>query len=532
MTLPIVLLTLLFWQTQLAQGKKSSIEGVVLQAGSNEPIEDAVVILAKAASEFEVSVTTDSLGRFVFKDLDAATYRLAFESIGHVRQEYGQRAFPGNGTPLTLAEGQALKNIVVHLTPTGSVSGRILDNEKLPLAGVPVRLMRFSYNEQGEKTLLPSGSARTDDRGEYRIYFVTPGRYYLNAGTPSSPRECWEYYLGPNEAPEPYASAYYPGVADLKFASIVDVQPAADVRGIGLTLARAQFYQVRGRIIDTATGQPPAYAEHWLTGSYARGCSDRFQSIFRDGNFEFRNVAPGSYTVGASVVSGEPIGRRVGRAPVEVVDSDLDGIVLTVSAGVSVSGRVRVEGSDSSQAAFSGDDAWVVLGGNSAHVNADGTFRIDNVLPGEYRVYSPRLKPPFYMKQARYGVAEALSEPLRIAGPDSSILDILLSSNVGAIDGTAAGPLGPSPSAQVVLVPEKSRHRHELFRAVTADQNGRFSIPNIAPGAYKLFAWETIEPYSWFDPEVFKRYESRGRSINVAEGSMQTIEVRTISLTP
>ena len=531
MSLPIVLLTLLFWQPQLAPARKSSVEGVVLRTGTNEPIEDAIVILAKAAAEFEVSVTTDSQGRFAFKDLDAATYRLVFESIGHVRQEYGQRAFPGIGTSLTLGEGQGLKNVVVRLTPTGSVSGRILDNDKLPLAGVPVRLVRFSYNEQGEKTLRPSGSARTDDRGEYRLYFVTPGRYFLNAGTPSSPTACWEFYLGPNEVPEPYANAYYPGVADLKFASIVEVQPGAEVRGIDLALARTQLYQVRGRIIDTATGQPPAYAEHWLTGTYSRGCGLRFQSTFQNGIFEFRNVAPGSYTVGASAVTGDPIGRRVGRAPVEVVNSDINGIVLTLSAGVSVSGRVRIEGSDSPRAAFS-DDGHVDLGGNSARVNAGGTFQIDNVLPGEYRVYPWRLKPSFYIKEARFGVADVLSEPLRISGPDSSILDILLSSNVGAIDGTAAGPLGPSPGAQVLLVPEKSRHRHELFRAVTADQNGRFSISNVVPGAYKLFAWETIEPYSWFDAEVLGRDEAKARSVTVAEGSRQTVEVRTISLTP
>jgi hypothetical protein len=83
-----------------------------------------------------------------------------------------------------------------------------------------------------------------------------------------------------------------------------------------------------------------------------------------------------------------------------------------------------------------------------------------------------------------------------------------------------------------VLVPDKARHRLNLFKAVMADQNGRFNIPNIVPGDYKLFAWEVIEPYSWFDAEVLARYESRARTIHVGELSRQTIEVRTMQPMP
>ena len=541
MRVPLLLLTLLLQapQPQLTPpARKSSVEGVVLSAGTGEPIEDAVVTLAKAAAEneaVEVSAATDSQGRFAFKDLDVATYRLVFESSGYVSQEYGQRVSRGKGTPIHLAEGQSLKSVVIRLIPTGSVSGRILDDNKQPVAGVPVRLMRFSYNEQGQKMLRPSGSARTDDRGEYRLYFVTPGRYYLNAGVASSPRSCWEFNAGPNEVQEIYANAYYPGVAELKFASVVEVQAAAEMRGVDLTLVRAQRYKVRGRIIDSTTGQPPIYAELSLSGDYSSSCGLGYKSTLQNGIFEFRDVAPGSHLLAATIGPGE---RQAGPVPVVVVNGDIDGIVLTLSPGVTVSGRVRIEGLDS-LAELTKEDYGPGVGlsgarsGGHARLKADGTFQIDNVLPGEYDVYAwPKPSSTAYIREARFGLVDVLSEPLHIAGPESRMLDILLSSKHGAVDGTATDPFGPVPGAQLVLVPEKSRRRRELFKAVTADQNGRFSIADVVPGDYRLFAWEAIEPYSWFDPEVLAPYESRARSIHVGELSKQSIEVRTMAITP
>jgi hypothetical protein len=174
---------------------------------------------------------------------------------------------------------------------------------------------------------------------------------------------------------------------------------------------------------------------------------------------------------------------------------------------------------------ISEDDAWVALDAEHARLKADGTFRIDNLFPGQYDVWVSGLQPSSYIKEARLGVVDVLTESLQIDGPESRTLEILLSLNVGAMDGTATDQFGSVPGAQILLVPNRSRHRHQLFRAVTADQNGRFSIPNVVPGDYKLFAWEAIEPYSWFDAEVLARYESRARPIHVAERSRQTVEV-------
>jgi len=57
----------------------------------------------------------------------------------------------------------------------------------------------------------------------------------------------------------------------------------------------------------------------------------------------------------------------------------------------------------------------------------------------------------------------------------------------------------------VVLVPDAPRReRLMLFKTTTADTMGHFSITGIAPGEYKLFAWEQIEESAYQDPEFLK----------------------------
>lgn len=95
------------------------------------------------------------------------------------------------------------------------------------------------------------------------------------------------------------------------------------------------------------------------------------------------------------------------------------------------------------------------------------------------------------------------------------------------IEGTTVrqGTGEPLARARVVLIPERNRDRAELFRPVTADPGGHFNISAVAPGDYKVAAWEYIEPYAFFDRELLKQADDNGKLIRVAESSKQTINV-------
>jgi hypothetical protein len=84
------------------------------------------------------------------------------------------------------------------------------------------------------------------------------------------------------------------------------------------------------------------------------------------------------------------------------------------------------------------------------------------------------------------------------------------------------------PVAQIVLVPDRARERVELFRTTTSDDSGKFTFSGVIPGDYKVFSWEGLEPYSWFDPDVLAQSENSGKAVHVTDQSSDIIEVKFI----
>ena len=111
-----------------------------------------------------------------------------------------------------------------------------------------------------------------------------------------------------------------------------------------------------------------------------------------------------------------------------------------------------------------------------------------------------------------------------LSGPFSLVsggeVEIVAASGGALLQGVATNAAGKSISdAVVALVPEESlRGRGDLYRAATTDQNGRFVLQGIAPGAYKLFEWMNAEGKAPFrNSEFLKRYESRGTELRFGE---------------
>jgi len=68
-----------------------------------------------------------------------------------------------------------------------------------------------------------------------------------------------------------------------------------------------------------------------------------------------------------------------------------------------------------------------------------------------------------------------------------------------------------------------------LYQSVVTDASGHFKIGGVAPGDYKLFAWDNLEPYAYFDPVVLDKVETRGRPVHIAESSNQTVNLSVIA---
>ena len=95
--------------------------------------------------------------------------------------QYGQTRPFESGRSIELADKQSLDKADISM-PRGSViSGRIVDEFGEPVADANVTAMRQQWLN-GRRRLMPSGrNAQTNDLGQYRIYGLPPGDYYVSA---------------------------------------------------------------------------------------------------------------------------------------------------------------------------------------------------------------------------------------------------------------------------------------------------------------------------------------------------------------
>lgn len=513
---------LLFWQQA---PDRCSVEGQVVRVGTSEPVPKALVVLRRIdGRDTPYAATADASGKFSLLRVEPGRYRLSAEKNGFVRSEFGQRAADRPGTTLTLNPGQEAKDVTIRLTPASVLTGRIVNEEGERVAGARIELERFRYVD-GRRQLVPVNSATTNDLGEYRLYGIAPGRYFVSAQyTP-----VWERYAArPAGAQEnSYVPLYYPNTPDPDRAVIIELAPGAELRGIDFSLSPVRTVALRGRVIGPP-GRGTSVALLPAEGGSARG-SNLHTSTDAQGNFELASVPPGSYYLVAVrlIEGGNFLNARIpvqlGPAGADAIEvplvpqSEVAGAVKTVDNAPLPKGDLRV--------IFDSRDSGVSMGGGIGILKPDGTFRAPRMPQGRFAARVMSLPEDYYVRSIRLGGEEVKDAGFTV-GPDGVTgLEIQISPAGGRMDGAVVNDQQqPAAGATVVLVPDPERRRFsQYYRQTTADQDGRFSLRGIAPGDYKVFAWDDIEPGAWMDPDFVRTRESAGKSISIGEGAHETV---------
>lgn len=533
------------------------LQGRVLDARTGEPVSRAQITLTDATSTASRppvigEATSDSRGRFTVGGLGEGAYRVAVLSNGFARKE----------SRVVISDGQVIDDLVVAVAPAGAISGRVYSTTGRPLPGARVSLQQRSYASNGTLRMSTVASVTTNDLGEYRMYWISPGRYYVMAeGNGSSifapdPRSDFLRAVrqGSNDVLEPAAPRYYPGVPDLTAASVIELGEGADLRGVDFALPPQQLHSIRGRLIDPATGESPDQATITLSQSNPLGGNSGGSSVSwydrTTGTFEIPDLEPGTY--GLSVTIGQPgfasflgnvsVGPRA-AAIVTVDESDLSDIRMEIRDVPAISGQVRIEGPVPED--FSPDRlrvrlmpidsgaAYATLGALVVSVGAEATFSLPTSRFGEFRVTMSGLPEGFYLKAATLDGQDVLngSSPFSLPGN----LDVLLSASAGRVEGQVLDSEGrPAAAVDVVLIPDVQRYRTELYRRVMTDRDGRFVFRDVVPGNYQAFAWESVEGNAYFDDQALNRFEGLGSPVGFSESSQLTIEVSLIpgAMTP
>jgi hypothetical protein len=377
----------------------------------------------------------------------------------------------------------------------------------------------------------------------------------------------------PNEvAGTEYAASYFPGTREASSATPVEVQSGSEIRGIDFALVPDRKVRIRGRVVESATGRPPQLAQFTLSRRGSLSSSyDPFDGLdallhghnynAATGEFEIKDVSVGSYWLQVATQNPSPQGRsavtqngidasdilsflNAAQVPIEVSAADIENVTIVAMPGFTISGRARMEGtqpsiSDQDQNVFGkigiflnsttgGPASMSMLGGASSHLAIDGTFVLPRIVPGDYKLTVTGLGPTMYVKEAHLEQADILGGAT-ITDHVNGLLEVTISSYGGEVDGTILDAASrPTANVPVVLIPDNHRDRHELYRTGTTDSNGQVVLRGLMPGDYRLFAWEDIEPFSYFDEDVLKKYESQGKAVRVKESSREHVEMKII----
>jgi len=514
-----------FAQQPPAATAKGSVEGQVVSA-SGEPVRKAQVTLRSTDQRNGGAylVTTDTGGMFAFPDVDPGSYRASAERAGFVRGEYGARS----GGTVQVDSGQKVTGVLIRLTPQAVITGRVVDEDGDPVAGASVSVMRYSY-ARGRRQLVSAGGNMSDDQGEYRIHSLPPGRYYVSAN--------WRPAMWGRgtQVEETFAPTYYPNAADITAAAPLAATAGSVLRGVDIHLARKRTVTVSGKVVHPA-GRPLArgafvYAAREGTGTWAARASGTVQP---DGTFFIRGVLPGSYILVAE--AREDTRRLTARQPVAVPPDGAEGVVLALAARGAVSGRVRIDGPGERPLAgvavyLEPHDDSPAAEALSARVKADGSFTIENIAPEPYTVSVSGMPEGCYLASVRFGNEDALANGLDLTRGAAAPVEIVLSPAAGSVDvAVLDSRQQPAAGAAVVAVPEEPARRDSLqwYHSGTTDQSGRVTLKNLAPGEYRLYAWEDVEAYVWMDAEMRRPFAARAQSLSVRENGRESAQLAVI----
>jgi hypothetical protein len=375
--------------------------------------------------------------------------------------------------------------------------------------------------------------------GEYRIFGLAPGRYYVSAE-----EQTWNRVVGDKEfnavekgiEEKAYAKTYFPATLDVGRASTVAVKEGEEIPAVDILMKEIVVHRVRGKVtnlLSKTRGGENVQVIVLRKGSVAGWSEVGATNIAKaDGTFEIPAIPPGEYSLLAFSFDDGKVHST--QEDLEVGNADVEGLALTIGPGVNIPGRVAWEGKPSLDKAgltveISSPEPAFVWGG-AAEVETNNQFTLRDVPEGEFRLTVAGLSKDCYVKEVRYGDALLPDVSFRVVKGTAGPLDITLSSLGARVQGTVTNEDSlPVAGVWAVAVPEEpKRKQHHLFKSITTDQYGHFDLHGLAPGKYRLFSWDGVEKDEWEDSDFFKESEEKGVTIDVKDSDTKAIELKLI----
>ena len=540
----------------------ASIHGSVLNSVTREPISRALVV----SSDNRFATMTDDQGHFEFvlpetspdKSADGAegsngtVSRLSsdppfiFPTALTARKPGFLPDSPGvqNSQPVTPNQ-----ELTILLVPEASIVGRVVFPTSDGSDKVEVEIYRRQVQE-GRAHWISAGRVTTRSNGEFHFAELAAGTYKLFT------HELLDrdpLTFNPHGQLYGYPPVYFPAANDFASGSTISLS-AGKIFHADLTPVRRAYYPVKVRLNNVAAGVPTAVVVslHGHHGpGYSLGYNDRTQTI--------EGMLPdGTYTLEA--INFGPNG-ATGLLNITVKGAAVEGPTTTLVPNGSISVNLREQFTGENNPETNGlggadgirrdreryvnvrlepaDDFGMERGATPRSPSApdDNSIVLDDVQPGRYwvRVDSSR----GFAASITSGGVDLLHHMLVVGlGASPPPIELTMRDDGAQIDGTVEGVATPYAGTGVSLLPSTSPYIYCIplpdssgqFREVWVSLQGKFSSTQLAPGTYRVLAFD--RPHSeleYRNPDAMRAYESKGLVVRLVSGQKEHLQLHLIS---
>jgi len=164
------------------------------------------------------------------------------------------------------------------LRQNGSIAGEIRATDGTPAAGIRVTAQAVPEPNAADGSTLVR-LVQTDRTGHYALEDIPPGGYYITAGLVDLP-------------------TFYPGVASIKEAQIVEIRAGAASVKMDFALVRPNGARVSGRVIGLPKDKLADTRVVLMLANPPNGPLKILNTrIEADGSFEFTGISQGRYAL-------------------------------------------------------------------------------------------------------------------------------------------------------------------------------------------------------------------------------------------
>jgi hypothetical protein len=427
--------------------------------------------------------------------------------------------------------------------PDASISGNVrnIAGTATPLGLISIGTLGY---RDGRRVYLSGGSTSlVDANGNYRIAAVKAGEYYLRVESQRS------------------TAIYYPGTAQIETATKLAVEAGQEIVGIDFDASVGPTFKISGTIRNipaSATSNGLTNALLGLTFASAdlhspdpstgplipnsRSAPGEFEISLPAGEWDIFPVIPNRAAAqGAPIAAPQPgvPMYATGRARVLLRDRDIENVVITIGSA-DVRGRILVSGSSANLNELNNRLRVNLLPKDNypsplishlrvvpEYVPISGEFSVSAVPPGRYVLRISPLPSTFYVADMRVGSKSIYDDGIITVGTEPiDPVEVVLSDGGGEVRVTPVGRDGVAvvrgTSNMIALTPIGARRENALlYKAVNAAD----SIRGVAPGRYKVYAFQALPPGgAEQDADFMAKYEAFGVTIDVVAG--QTVDVQ------